>query len=68
MPRYYVNDNSQTNRDHEVHQEGCSWMPKQENRTYLGYHSTCKSAVEKAKEYYSQVNGCFYCSKECHTS
>lgn len=68
MPKYYVNDNSQTNGDHEVHQEGCSWMPKQENSTYLGYHSTCKSAVQKAQVYYSQVNGCFYCSKECHTS
>lgn len=68
MPKYYVNNNSQSNGDHEVHQEGCSWMPKQENRTSLEYHSTCKSAVQKAKEYYSQVNGCYHCSKECHTS
>ncbi|MHB1106667.1 MAG: hypothetical protein ACYCZ2_09925 [Lutibacter sp.] len=68
MPFYYVNNNAQSNGDHEVHQEGCAWFPQQENRTSLGYHSTCKSAVQKAKEYHSQVNGCYHCSKECHTS
>jgi hypothetical protein len=23
--------------------------------------------VRKAKEHYSQVNGCYYCSRACHT-
>jgi hypothetical protein len=26
MPNYYVNDNPQDNGDHEVHEEGCSWL------------------------------------------
>ncbi len=68
MAKYYVNKNAQSNGDHEVHKEGCSWLPKTENRIYLGEHTGCKSAVRKAKDYYDQVNGCYYCSNECHTS
>jgi len=36
MTRYYVNDNAQRNGDHEVHALGCKWLPKKENREYLG--------------------------------
>ena len=64
---YYVNDNAQANGDHEVHREGCSFMPSQTNRTYLGQHDDCRSAVVAASGYYQQVNGCYYCSRECHT-
>jgi hypothetical protein len=65
MKKYYVNNNAQPNGDHEVHQEGCIWMPQ--NRTYLGEFSNCKPAVEAAKKYHRQVNGCRTCSNECHT-
>jgi hypothetical protein len=41
--------------------------PKPENRISLGDHSSCHSAVREAKKHYHQVNGCFYCSTECHT-
>lgn len=68
MARYYLNDNAQSNGDHEVHREGCSWMPNVGNRTYLGDFQTCSPAVSEAKKYYSQVNGCYYCSNACHTS
>ena len=68
MARYYVNKNAQNNGDHEVHKADCSFLPGKENRIYLGDFSNCAPAVKKAKEYYSQVNGCFYCSKNCHTS
>jgi len=68
MFHYYVNKNAQSNGDHEVHKEGCSHFPSVSNRMYLGYFSNCKQAVRKAKEYYSQVNGCYYCSNSCHTS
>lgn len=68
MKKYYVNKNAQSNGDHEVHKSGCSWLPKRENRIYLGEFSSCKGAVREAKKHYSQVNGCYYCSNECHTS
>lgn len=67
MAHYYVNKNAQSNGDHEVHTTGCSWLPATENRIYLGDFSSCGPAVAAARRYYSQVNGCFYCSFACHT-
>ena len=67
MARYYVNKNQQSNGDHEVHTTGCSWLPDIENRIYLGDLRSCWLAVTEAKKYYSQVNGCYYCSNACHT-
>ncbi len=68
MKKYYVNKIAQANGDHEVHDENCNYLPKIENRIFLGTYSTCKPAVTKAKEYYNQVDGCYYCSRDCHTS
>lgn len=67
MARYYVNRNAQTNGDHEVHRQGCNFMPAEENRIFLGDHGNCRSAVTEAKKYYGQSNGCYFCSYECHT-
>lgn len=67
MPRYYVNKNAQSNGDHEVHKDGCSFMPQSENRQYLGEFSNCRDAVREAKKTYPQSNGCYFCSLECHT-
>lgn len=67
MARYYVNDNAQSNGDHEVHKGDCSRLPAPQNRTYLGDFSYCSSAVSEAKKYYTQVNGCYYCANACHT-
>ena len=67
MARYYVNKNAQANGDHEVHREGCAWLPKPENRIYLGEYLSCHGAVVNARSYYSQVDGCAYCSPDCHT-
>lgn len=68
MAQYYVNKQAQDNGDHEVHKVGCSFFPNSENRKYLGSFSNCHDAVREAKKYYSQSNGCYYCSRECHTS
>jgi len=67
MDKYYVNKNAQSNGDHEVHKEGCSYMPLVGNKLNLGSHTGCSSAVKKAKETYSKSNGCYYCCKPCHT-
>jgi len=67
MKKYYVNDNAQSNGDHEVHHEGCIYLPLPQNRTDLGSFSNCSDAVKKAENYHTQVNGCKTCSNECHT-
>ena len=68
MALYYVNKNAQTNGDHEVHTGSCSFLPKEENRIYLGSFMSCGPAVLEAKKHYSKSNGCYYCSPACHTS
>lgn len=68
MALYYVNDNAQSNGDHEVHKDSCSFLPTSANRTYLGSFTNCQDAVREAKKHYSKVNGCYYCSSSCHTS
>lgn len=66
--RFYVNKNTQSNGDHEVHLATCSWLPEPESRQYLGDFATSQQAVCEAKKYYDQVNGCYYCCPESHTS
>lgn len=65
---YYVNKNTQANGDHEVHVTGCSFMPTDTNRIYLGIFESCRPAVTEAKKHYVQSNGCYYCCNSCHTS
>ncbi|MCA1064297.1 hypothetical protein LCL98_12690 [Rossellomorea aquimaris] len=67
MAQFYVNQNQQSNGEHEVHMEGCDFMPFEKNLLELGGHSSCSSAIQKAKETYDQVNGCHHCTPECHT-
>ena len=68
MPSYYVNRNVQLNGDHEVHRPGCAYFPNPENAEYLGEHRFCYTAVIEAKNRGYNANGCYYCSRECHTS
>ena len=70
MAQYCVNKNEQSNGDHEVHNldVGCPHVPAPTNRIPLGNHAGCRTAVDKAKEYYRQSNGCYYCATACHTS
>jgi len=67
MAYYYVNKNGQSNGDHEVHKTGCSYMPADANRTYLGDFTSCSPAVTAAKRLYSKADGCAFCSPGCHT-
>jgi hypothetical protein len=65
---YYVNKNAQSNGEHEVHKSGCSYMPSEEHRIYLGSFRSFNDAIKEAKKYYSNLNGCYYCLRECHTT
>ena len=64
---YFVNKNAQSNGDHEVHKDGCQHAPDVKNRQPLGQYSSCSPAVTEAKKHYDKANGCYYCSRECHT-
>ena len=71
MPYYCVNARAQAvSGDHEVHEEGCTYWPDDENVRDLGWHSNCHSAVERAKVLYPfwKINGCYWCSRPCHTT
>lgn len=65
MADYYVNTTAQANGDHEVHVSTCRFFPA--TRKHLGDFASCGPAVTKAKETYSQVNGCRTCAYACHT-
>ena len=69
MDRYCVNRNEQDNGDHEVHNlaANCPFEPAPANQIDLGSHATCGSAVDAAKRYYRQSNGCAKCARNCHT-
>lgn len=68
MEDYFVNMNAQSNGDHEVHKNGCSYLALVRDKKHLGRFFSCQEAVRKAKETYSTADGCFYCARECHTS
>ncbi len=69
MPSFCVNTNAQPTGEHEVHNldAGCSYLPNPANRRALGSHPDCHGAVTVAKTIFSNVDGCFYCAKACHT-
>ncbi len=66
MDHYYVNDNAQDTGEHEVHKDTCVFFPKMDSYTDLGYFTNCQAALEKARKYYDNVDGCKFCSVECH--
>lgn len=67
MDSYYVNRNAQPTGENEVHKSGCNYMPDAINKMYLGEFYNCQDAVKEAKKTYSNVDGCYYCCKLCHT-
>lgn len=68
MYKYYVNKETtgNPNYNHEVHKEGCQWMPSTGNREYLGSFNSCSEAVQAAKKTYTNVDGCATCCPRCH--
>ncbi len=65
---YYVNDDQTKNPNwnHEVHTEEHAKELKIQHKSYLGYFSGCAEAVKKAKEKYSDADGCATCCPSCH--
>jgi hypothetical protein len=67
MPNYIVNRQPQATGEHEVHETTCSHLPDINNQQHLGSFSTCMQAVVEARRHYTNVDGCFWCSRSCHT-
>lgn len=64
---YIVNKNAQLGTGcHKIHTNECKRKPKKENAVYLGKHMCPFAAKSKAKDYFSNVDGCSYCCKEIH--
>lgn len=68
MKRYYVNKNKQANGDNEVHENGCNYLAQVRDPDYLGEFTNCRDAVQAAKRKGYNANGCYYCSRPCHTT
>lgn len=65
MTLYYVNNKADDKGNHEVHTSTCSFLPS--DKKYLGYFATCQEAVKEAKKTYPKSDGCYHCSRPCHT-
>jgi len=71
MINYYLNKNSQSNGDHEIHKESCYFYNMYKNGfnfELLGAFSNDISALEYAKRKYPycKIDGCAYCCKFIH--
>ena len=66
MPYYFVNtdDSKNPNNNHEVHKEGCRYMPI--STISLGYFANAIPAVSEAKKIYKDADGCAICCPEAH--
>ncbi|MCK9393251.1 MAG: hypothetical protein WCX30_02435 [Candidatus Paceibacterota bacterium] len=64
--KYYIDIKAQPNGDYEIHTKECTHLPIHKNIKYLGEFPNCKEALREAKKYYTEANGCYYCSSDCH--
>lgn len=64
MASYYVDLNARTNGYHEVHRWQCGNIPRLEGRYYLGEHDDEESAIRKARDVFSFVMGCPFCTRQ----
>ncbi|PCF65706.1 hypothetical protein B4W74_00405 [Staphylococcus intermedius] len=67
LKSYYLNTEPQNN-NYEVHSEECKYLPSFSNREFLGVFYNCSEAVNEAKRLHPtlKIDGCFFCSIECH--
>lgn len=51
---------------HKIHTVECKWRPSDRNAIDLKECMCPIEAMNKAKKYYSNINGCKYCCKEIY--
>ena len=67
MKNYYVRKIKDDRGYYEVHEASCYWIPKPENREYLGQFYSCSSALSAAEtKGYRPADGCAHCCPDCH--
>ena len=66
MKKYFINISANEDNEHTVHGEDCSFIPDPEKRKSLELHSSCLSAIKKAKKLYPKAVACIYCSGDCY--
>lgn len=68
MAKYIVNTNEDNRGYHEVHTDTCGHLPFNWNQEELGSFAGCSSAVAEAERRHPswKVDGCYYCSENCH--
>lgn len=64
--KYYINKNAQLTGEHEIHKSTCNHLPNKSHMQYLGDFQDDFSALQEAKRYYSNVDGCAYCCPLIH--
>lgn len=76
MAKYILNRNrqdSQSGLNYELHNEtaSCEYLPHHQNRLDVGYFNSCHQAMAAARQKYPQyassIDGCRWCSPDCHT-
>ena len=66
MNWYYLEVNTDKGAKYnEIHKEDCKFMPKKENRIFLGHFSNCEDALKKAGNHFP--NGFHVCPRCCQT-
>lgn len=63
---YYLNLLAQADGYREVHTSDCSFLPNKATAIPLGEFTSCEHSLDAAKKLYPQVDGCYYCCRECH--
>jgi len=53
---------------YEIHKEDCPWLEQVEHSELIGDFLNCREAINKAQLDHPdwKIEGCFYCSKDCH--
>ncbi|MBP1640891.1 MAG: hypothetical protein H6Q17_2474 [Bacteroidetes bacterium] len=64
MASYYVNRQSQSTGEHEVHRGSCDYLPNIKTLYYLGDFDSPEEAILEAEKYYVHIAGCAYCCEE----